>query len=144
MAMSGHEAFDRVLQKMREQKMRITKPRKALLKTLMLAPQPISVEALHSQLGEKDFDLVTIYRNLEAFEQVGLVHKFMTESGKALYEWMLEDHHHHHILCRKCHQAECLDICDIENLEKLANELGYSEVTHVLELYGVCAKCRAE
>lgn len=143
--MNFDQAFKQGLQAMRKAKLRITEPRKALLKELIAAAHPIAAEELHAVLGVKDFDLVTVYRNLEAFAKIGVVHKFMTESGKALYELMDDHgHHHHHILCRRCHQAECLDVCKLDQLEKLAEQLGYTDVTHVLELYGVCAKCRVQ
>lgn len=137
-------AFEQGVQTLRKAGMRITEPRKALLNRLVAAPHPIAAEELHSQLGARDFDLVTVYRNLEAFAKIGVVHKLMTESGKALFEFKVDKGHHHHILCRECHQAECLEGCELGNLEQLAKQLGYSDVTHVLELYGVCAHCREQ
>lgn len=127
---------------LKSERMRITEPRKALLETLISIRHPISAEQLHQALGKETSDLVTVYRNLEVFEKAGIVQRLMTESGKSLYELIEASHHHHHILCRKCHRAERLDACEAQKLEKLAEDLGYSEVTHVLELYGVCEACR--
>ncbi len=141
--MSTPEAkFDTAVSNLKKEKYRITEPRKALLKLLVESTHPKSADDLHSQLGEKHYDLVTVYRNLETFEQAGIVNRMSTESGKSLFELNEEHHHYHHIICRKCHRAEKLDHCEIEKLELLAKKLGYSEVTHVLELYGVCEDCR--
>lgn len=136
------ERFDNAISNLRQGHLRITEPRKALLQLLVEATQPLSAEQIHDQLGPSDYDLVTIYRNLEAFEKAGIARRMPTESGKFLFELIEASHHYHHIICRKCHRAEKLDICEVERLEKLAVDLGYSEVTHVLELYGVCEDCR--
>ena len=141
MSSSTHR-FDAAIDSLKKERLRITEPRKALLQLLDGAPKPLSAEELHEALGAEDFDLVTIYRNLDAFENAGIVNRIPTESGKSLYELNAEQHHYHHIICRKCHRTEKLDTCEIEKLEKLASDLGYSDVTHVLELYGVCETCR--
>ena len=141
MSSSTHK-FDAAIDSLKKERLRITEPRKALLQLLDGAPKPLSAEELHEALGAEEFDLVTIYRNLDAFENAGIVNRIPTESGKSLYELNAEQHHYHHIICRKCHRTEKLDTCEIEKLEKLASDLGYSEVTHVLELYGVCETCR--
>ena len=114
----------------------------SLLRLLVDSPNPRSAEELHKMLGAEAYDLVTVYRNLEAFEKAGIVARMPTESGKSLFELNVEEHHCHHIICRKCHRAEKLEICEMEKLEFLASKLGYSDVTHVLELYGVCEDCR--
>ena len=141
MSSSTHR-FDAAIDSLKKERLRITEPRKALLQLLDGAPKPLSAEELHDALGAEEFDLVTTYRNLDAFENAGIVNRIPTESGKSLYELNAEQHHYHHIICRKCHRTEKLDTCEIEKLEKLASDLGYSEVTHVLELYGVCETCR--
>ncbi|MEM9159938.1 MAG: Fur family transcriptional regulator [Verrucomicrobiota bacterium] len=140
---SPQEKFETALTSLKKERLRITEPRKALLQLLVESKMPQSADELHISLGPDHYDLVTVYRNLEAFEKAGIVNRMTTESGsKSLYELNEESHHYHHIICRKCHRAEKLDVCEMEKLEKLAANLGYSEVTHVLELYGLCQDCR--
>lgn len=134
--------FDTAISSLKRERLRITEPRKALLRILIETERPLSAEEAHEALGPEHYDLVTVYRNLEAFESAGIATRIPTESGKSLYELNAEEHHHHHIICRKCHKAERLDHCEVEKLETLAKKLGFTEVTHVLELYGVCDDCR--
>lgn len=141
MSSSTHK-FDAAIDSLKKERLRITEPRKALLQLLVGVSKPLSADELHEALGAEEFDLVTIYRNLDAFENAGIVNRIPTESGKSLYELNAEQHHYHHIICRKCHCTEKLDTCEVVKLERLASDLGYSEVTHVLELYGVCETCR--
>lgn len=137
-----HDHFDAAISSLKRENFRITEPRKALLRELIASEKPLSAEELHALLGAAKYDLVTVYRNLDTFETAGIVTRIPTESGKSLYELNAEEHHHHHIICRKCHRAEKLDHCEVEKLEALATKLGFTEVTHVLELYGICDGCR--
>lgn len=139
---TSERKFDSALDSLKKERLRITEPRKALLRLLVGLAKPHSAEEIHESLGADAFDLVTIYRNLEAFEKAGIINRIPTESGKSLFELNAEQHHYHHIICRKCHHTEKLNTCEVLKLEKLASDLGYSEVTHVLELYGVCESCR--
>ncbi|HCR31747.1 MAG TPA: transcriptional repressor [Opitutae bacterium] len=139
---NSEHRFNSALNSLKKERLRITEPRKALLQLLVDQSKPFSAEELHEMLGPGAFDLVTVYRNLEAFENAGIVNRIPTESGKSLFELNAEQHHYHHIICRKCHRTEKLDTCEVKKLEKLASDLGYSEITHVLELYGVCETCR--
>jgi len=134
--------LDSALNELRSGRRRVTEPRKALLRLLLESDKPVSAEEAHLALGPDRHDLVTVYRNLETFEKAGIATRIPTESGKSLYEINEVESHHHHIICRKCHKAEKLDVCEAEKLEELAARLGYSDVTHVLELYGVCEECR--
>lgn len=138
------DKFDAAISALKNESCRITAPRKALLRLLIDSPKPLSAEEAHAALGSENYDLVTVYRNLETFESAGIATRIPTEAGKSLFELNLggHDHHHHHIICRKCHKAECLDHCEVAKLEAIACKLGYTEVTHVLELYGVCSDCR--
>ncbi len=123
--------------------MRVTGTRKRLTGVLFDAGQPMSIEAIHGKLGRKSFDLVTLYRCLDAFEEIGVLQVVRDEQGKALYELIDAEHgHHHHVICRNCGKIDCLDACAIAPFEAAARQLGYEELTHRLELYGVCEDCR--
>lgn len=138
----SNEKLDHAISSLKKESLRITEPRKALLTLLIDAQKPLSAEELHEILGAGKFDLVTVYRNLEAFEKAGVANRIPTESGKSLFEMNDEQKHYHHIICRHCHKAEKLDMCHLHELEEIAEKLGFSDVTHVLELYGVCQECR--
>ncbi len=133
--------YDAALDVLRKGHLRVTNPRRAMLKLLVSERRPLSAEEIHQQIGPGNADLVTVYRSLEAFEKAGIVQRILLENGKGLFELVEENHHHHHIICRKCHRAEKLDFCEAEKLLQLATNLGYSQISHVLELYGLCSDC---
>lgn len=138
----SEQQYDAAISSLRQERYRITEPRKALLRLLLESEKPLSAEDAHEALGTGQYDLVTVYRNLETFEAAGIATRIPTEAGKSLFELNAQEHHHHHIICRKCHKAECLDHCEVEKFEQIAANLGFTQVTHVLELYGVCENCR--
>jgi Fur family ferric uptake transcriptional regulator len=120
--------------------LRITRPRRLLLRQLTEAEQPLSAEDLHRASGERQ-DLVTIYRNLEAFDRAGILHRSHTEQGKSLFQLNEQNQHYHLVICRSCQRAERISACGLGPLEAMAVDMGFREITHHLELFGICADC---
>lgn len=123
--------------------LRLTAPRSAMLLALAHARAPMTVEDIRRASGD-DADLVTVYRSMEALEKIGLVRRHVLESGKSLYELADPRHpgeHHHHVICRVCGKMDPLPGCHAGMFENSARALGYGELTHVLEIYGVCPAC---
>lgn len=122
--------------------MRLTNPRKRLIEVLESAKRPLSAEEILRFDGSGSLDLVTIYRNMAVFCELGFTQTIQLETGKQLFELKQGDHdHHHHIVCRQCHRVVRLDLCFGGELEKYAREMGYTDVTHTFEVFGVCEDC---
>ena len=131
------------LQALKDKGLRVTQPRKAILQVLADASRPMAAEDIFQHVKTSHAcDLATVYRNMEACSEAGIIQKCMLENGKILYELMDEKDHHHHIICRKCERTERIDLCLGEEMEEYGKKLGFSDVGHALELYGVCAECR--
>jgi Fe2+ or Zn2+ uptake regulation protein len=138
---SSESQLASALQTLREHKNRITEPRKALLGILTREHGPFTAEELHGQM-KGICDLVTVYRCLSAMEEINLVRRCDFGDGSYRYEFNTGDHHHHHIICRSCHSVQTLDMCVADGLERMARQLGYANVTHTLEIFGVCVGCQ--
>jgi len=82
--------------------MKMTKHRKAILTHLTNEKTALSAQALHEALP--DINLVTIYRNLEAFAASGVIKKLCLSSTEAVYEF--QNHPHHHVICGTCQKIE--------------------------------------
>ena len=53
--------------------------------------------------------------------------------------------HHHHITCMVCKKSELINSHKIEeSLQEISNQKGYILKQHIVELYGICAKCQAK
>lgn len=131
----------RALEELHTHGMRVTEPRKAMLGILTREHGPFSAEELHHKLKGKGCDVVTVYRSLQAMEEIGVVRRCDFGDGTYRYEINHGEHHHHHIVCRVCRSVEVLDRCDVSKLERLAREKGYDNISHTLEIFGVCPKC---
>lgn len=127
-----------ILKRLNERKMRVTKNRKRVIGALLTAEKPLKADEIKER---GDLDLVTVYRNIEAFEKAGVLQRIPLENGSQLFELTAPDEHYHHLVCRECHQAERLDVCVGEEMRKVAKANGYSHIAHVLEVYGLCSEC---
>ena len=122
--------------------LRITQPRVAILDALIRRNAPASIEQLHRDLANDACDLVTVYRCLAVFEELGLVRRCFFHNGAGLYEINLDDSHHYHIVCKTCGKVERIDASLTDTTERMLRERGYDQVTHLVEFFGICPECR--
>jgi Fe2+ or Zn2+ uptake regulation protein len=134
--------LEQALEVLRQRGHRITEPRRALLEILIAEHGPFSAEDLHRRLGEAGGDPVTVYRGLATLEEAGLVRRCDFGDGVYRYEYSAGEHHHHHVICRGCGSVRTLEVCFAGELEEIAREMGYSDVTHSLEIFGWCSACQ--
>jgi Fur family ferric uptake transcriptional regulator len=137
---SGH-SIDSALAILRTHGLRVTEPRKAILQTLLNEHGPYSADEIHKRLGHSGCDVVTVYRSLQAMEEIGTLRRCDFGDGVYRYEFNHGEHHHHHIICRSCRSVETIDVCVADSLERIARLKGYQKVTHTLEVFGICLNC---
>ncbi len=137
--------IDSLNERVRKAGMKLTQQRMQMLKILLHHPEPISADEIFKKIDEKSeaMDLVTIYRILKKFEEAELVSRSEFGDGVARFELTLESgHHHHHVICRQCQRVEPLHICDLAEHIKLVEGMGYKQVSHRLDFFGLCSKCQ--
>ena len=135
-------ALDEARTRIRQAGMRITKPRFAIVESMQQHEGPVSIERIHQQMGPAVCDLVTVYRCLAAFEQLGMVRRSYLHNGTCLYELTLHSPRHYHIICKSCGSSDRVDYFPVEGIEQLLQDRGYTQVSHVVEFFGVCPKCQ--
>lgn len=87
---------------------------------------------------EADIGLATVYRVLMQFVEAGLLTRQHFESGKAVFELNVGEHHDH-IVCLHCGRVEEFVDAGIEQRQReIAAEKGFVLVEHALALYGIC------
>lgn len=121
-----------------------TKHRKAILFFLEQAEQPLTAEELYVELKEKSdsINLSTVYRTLDLFVSKELVNKLTLEDGKARYE-LNQCEHRHHLFCVCCHKVIAIEDCPMGELqEMLKQKMDFDVTGHKLEIYGYCRNCR--
>lgn len=121
---------------------RITNPRLEILSALKQNHDPLTISEIHTKLKNKKTDLATVYRTIKLFAELGIVNEIDFKDEFKRYELVYDRHHHHHIVCRKCKKVENVEACVLEDLEIFLNKKGYTDISHSLEFFGVCAKCK--
>jgi Fur family ferric uptake transcriptional regulator len=122
---------------------RSTRQRQAVLAALDEASSFCTAQELHDFLrhrGEK-VGLATVYRSLQLMADAEEVDVIRSEGGEAAYR-RCSTKHHHHLVCRICGRAVEVRGPAVEAwADGVADEHGFSEVSHTVELSGVCAAC---
>ena len=135
--------LDEALVLLQQAGLKRTKSRTALLQYLISEHGPFSIEELYQGLKRKELDAVTVYRGVVAFEKLGIVRRCDFGDGVARYEFQSDPrYHHHHVICKSCRKTENLESCRLPEFEGQAKLLGYSDLTHSLEFFGICKECK--
>jgi Fur family ferric uptake transcriptional regulator len=123
--------------------LRITQPRIAILEALLKRSAPASIEQLHGDLVNSSCDLVTVYRCLAAFQEVGLVRLCYFHNGTSLYQIALDnDLAPYHIVSKENNEVSELDAENaaqlravLKRVEENLRAQGYTEVSHLVEFF---------
>lgn len=123
---------------------KLTSQRKALIEVLVdHKGRFITAEEIYKKVKKKlpTTNFSTIYRNLETFEKLDIIHKTNISDNISIFELICNDNHHHHIICKKCGKTEVIDFCPLDNLKTDLKDKNFTLLDHKFELYGLCDKC---
>jgi Fur family ferric uptake transcriptional regulator len=113
---------------------------------LSKSKKPLSASALHKKLVSQSYkvNLVTVYRILETFHTLGIVHQHPCDGSYSLCSLPGENGHHAFLHCTQCGKIE--EVCD-ELLCKaehaIAKKAHFQPIKHISELTGLCASCQS-
>lgn len=121
-----------------------TSVRRAVFHTLTQEESLTMAKLVKSLSGQ--IDRASIYRTVELFEQLDIVHRIQIGWK---YRLELSDQfspHHHHIHCTVCKRIVSLkeDSHIEQSIQHLAASAGFKLTAHQLELSGVCSNCRQQ
>lgn len=117
--------------------LKMTGPRKTILKVLSEALDHPSVEVVYERARALDssISIATVYRTLNMLDELDLVTRHEFNESFSRYEANME--HHHHLIDLETGQVIEFQNRELELLkEKIAKEMGFELVDHRLELYG--------
>jgi Fur family ferric uptake transcriptional regulator len=123
---------------------RQTRQKRALAAVLEGADQFRSAQQLHAELRERGerVGLTTVYTQLRALADAGLVSVLRTDDGESLYRRCATDDHHHHLVCRGCGATCEVQAPDVEAwASAVARAHGYADATHTIAIVGTCRDC---
>ena len=133
------------VQKLKNSSLRITTQRLEVLKCLLSAPASISEIIQKLSAKNKAVDRVTVYRIVENFSELGLVHLLLPNSQYALCSHALCSHEQHILVrCKSCGDLEEYDVPEkifkplAEYLKRIS---GFKAAPSHFQLDGICKAC---
>jgi Fur family ferric uptake transcriptional regulator len=125
---------------------RRTRQGEAVLNVVLGSENFRSAQDIHAELraAGEPVGLTTVYRHLALLTDEGRLDALQTSDGELVYRRCHSQAHHHHVVCRRCGRGSEVELPDLERwAETTAQELGYTDVTHTVEIFGLCAECRS-
>jgi Fur family transcriptional regulator, ferric uptake regulator len=123
---------------------RRTRQRAAVDEVLDASADFMTAQELHAVLRGKGHGvgLATVYRTLQTLADDGAVDVLRTAGGEAAYRRCSDESHHHHLVCRSCGATVEVAGPAVERwTRRVADENGYTDVSHTLEIFGTCPRC---
>ncbi|MFZ1626210.1 MAG: transcriptional repressor [Candidatus Moraniibacteriota bacterium] len=125
--------------------LRDTETRRVLLALLHNSAKPLAppeIVSLCHKAG-RSVNKTTIYRDLSAMEQAGIVQRVIVSDRKQYFE-LTERGHHHHLICTSCDQIQDIELEEesvLKRAKDIGKRLGFAISSHAVEFYGVCRTC---
>ena len=126
--------------------LRATRQRAAVSALLDRLSDFRSAQEIHEELRRagEGIGLTTVYRTLQTLADSGEVDVLRTDSGESVYRRCDSADHHHHLVCRRCGRAVEIEGPAVETwAQKVADEHGFTELSHTVEIFGLCRECAA-
>jgi Fur family ferric uptake transcriptional regulator len=122
---------------------RQTRQRAAIADLLSRTDQFRTASQIHDDLRHEgeDIGLTTVYRTLLMMANAGQLDLIRTGDGETAYR-RCSMGHHHHLVCRDCGRTVEVEGPAIERWsDHVADQHGFSDVQHHLEIFGRCSSC---
>lgn len=123
---------------------RNTRQRAEVLALLAGTEEFRSAQQLHAALRDRGIavGLTTVYRTLQLLADADEVDHMRLPDGEQLYRRCGRARHHHHLVCRECGATVEVEGPAVERwAENLAAIHGFTDVSHTLEVFGLCPAC---
>ncbi|MGH8874878.1 MAG: Fur family transcriptional regulator [Acidimicrobiia bacterium] len=140
-----HLTADDLLRSLREEGMRVTRPRRAVCEVLARSHgDHLTAAEILSRAEETlggDIDQSTIYRTLDALERVGYLHHVHLGHGPGVVH-LSEESDHHHLVCESCGRTTDIPLEELEEaLREVARRYRFRPDGVHFALVGKCLVC---
>lgn len=126
---------------------RSTRQGEAVLRVVRGTSSFRSAQEIHAELraAGEPVGLTTVYRHLQLLADGGVVDAIQAADGQVAYRYCGTGDHHHHLVCRSCGASAEVEAPEVEDwAAAVAARSGYTEVSHTMEIFGICARCRGQ
>jgi Fe2+/Zn2+ uptake regulation proteins len=140
--------FKQIQEVLKRKSYKMTPQRQVILQAFLDFPEEhLSAEDVLAIVRKQveSLGLATVYRTLELFSDLGVLHKMDFGDGRSRYEMnsFQDDHYHHHLVCLECNTVKEFDDDLLDAVEEaITKQEGFKIVDHQLKLFGYCSNCQ--
>ncbi len=130
---------------LKEKGLKSTRQRDLIASEFLQIGEHLTAEELYREITKKysDIGYTTVYRTLKLLNKSGLAAERVFADNLTRYEPLSAEDHHDHLICMKCGSITEFQDLKIERLQdRVAEEFGFLAVSHKMELYGYCNRCK--
>ena len=124
---------------LRKSGLRVTVTRATLVAAMLESHEPVSMEDAIRLCGDNGGDPATIYRNLQALSEAGILQQVRGVGRREMFELTHKHTHHAHLSCTKCGKVECIDLAKLP--DKPAGPKGWTVDDVTVTVWGLCPEC---
>ena len=131
---------------MRERGLRVSAARRLVLEALLAADGPMSAEQIAHGIGGRvpSSDIASVYRNLQAFDDIGLVRHVHLGHGPGLHALAVTGEQEY-LTCERCADYRAVAPEELDEVrELLERQFGYQASFTHFPIVGLCPSCAAE
>lgn len=133
--------------RLKQHGLRVTQPRVQILAALDKCDRPVNAYRLRDAMANdgRPMNIVSIYRALAVFQEIGLIHYIPSQQGYQLCtESCQNDQETEHLVCGSCGEVTEMPLpeCAADDLRDQAVRQGFELKRVRVEIEGRCAKCR--
>ena len=134
-----------MIHRLKEEGLRVTPQRLAVLKILARSKGHPSVETIYERV-KPDFpttSLATIYKAVNLLKQLGEVVELDFSEESNHYDGN-KPYPHPHLICTRCKRIVDPDVAAVTDIsQELAEKTGYKIMNHRLDFFGICPRCQS-
>ncbi len=124
----------------------VTPQRLLLVEIARGLPGHFTAKTVHEQVRRTypGISVVSVYRGLETFRELGLVTRTDLGGANEHYEWA-SGPRHHHLVCLACGRQQELDDAEMDGLRaRLLGHYGFHARIDHHAIFGLCQDCAAD
>lgn len=125
--------------------MRQSGPRDAVVASFLRTERHVSTQEMFDivKRKHKTVGYATVARTMKLLSEAGLCRTVDFGDGVQRYEHEYGHEHHDHLICSECGKFEEVYSRKLEKAQdELVKKHGYMQVSHRLQIYGVCPRCQ--
>lgn len=147
MAQQSSIIHERILQTLKTNGYRLTRPRQVIVEAIEQFERAFTAEELLVDVERRDPDVgrATVFRTLDVLSQVGALDRIHGPDGCHSYVLISDSGPHYHLLiCSSCGSVIPFEACNVEDLyPRLSAQTNFAISGHMLEVFGLCDSCQA-